>query len=198
MGKILIPIEANARLSFETLGAPADYQGDKKFRWAATFLIPADNPFKKVIDAEIRKVAEAKWGKKFEAILEDILVDKKACCWINGNKKDYNGYAGNFALTSYRYEADGRPLVIDNDQSPIYRADNTLHEGKAGRLFGGCYVRGEVEIYAQDNAKGKGIRCGLLQIQRVKKGDSFGGASQPVAGTLGAIADDEDDSDDLG
>jgi hypothetical protein len=197
MGKILIPLEANARLSFETLGAPKDYEGDKKFRWAATWLIPAENAFKKVIDAEIRKVAENKWGKKAEAILEDILTDRKATCWINGNKKDYAGYAGNFALTSYRYEADGRPLVLDNDASPLYNASNELNPGKAGRLFGGCFVRGEVEIYAQDNSKGKGIRCGLLQIQRVKKGDSFGGASQPVAGVLSAIADDEDDDADL-
>lgn len=198
--KLLIPIEANARLSFECLGAPEPYQNNpaNKPRYAATFLIPADNPFKKKIDEALMQVAEGAFGKTWKKVYDEILLDKKTCCFIDGNRKDYAGYEGNWALTAYRDAKDGRPLVIDNDGSPIYNNQNELNPGKAGRLFGGCYVRGEVEIWAQDNKMGKGLRAGLLQVQRVKKGDAFGGASAPTAGALAAIADDDEDDEDLG
>ena len=198
--KLLIPIEANARLSFECLGAPESYQNNpaNKPRWAATFLIPADNPFKKKVDEALMQAAEAAFGKTWKKIYDEILLDKKGCCWIDGNRKQYNGYEGMYALTAYRDAKDGRPLVIDNDGSPLYNSQNELNPGQAGRLYGGCYVRGEVEIWAQDNKTGKGLRAGLLQVQRVKKGDAFGGASAPTAGALAAIADDDEDDADLG
>lgn len=198
--KLFIPLEAQARLSFECLGAPESYQNNpaNKPRWSATFLIPADNAFKKEVDKVLQQVAEEKWGKKWKAIHDEIIIDKKGCCWIDGNRKQYNGYEGMFALTAYRDAKDGRPLVIDNNGSPIYNNMNELNPGMAGRLFGGCYVRGEVEIWAQENKNGNGIRAGLLQVQRVKRGDAFGGASAPTAGALAAIADDDGDEDDLG
>jgi hypothetical protein len=191
--KIFVPLEAQARLSFEALGEPEQYHGKGPFRWAATFLIPAGNPFKKVMDDALEQVAQDKWGKKWKKIYDEIILDKKGCCWIDGDRKDYNGYAGNWALTSYRQQKDGRPLVIDNDGSPIYNDRNELNPGKAGRLFGGCFVRGEVELWPQENDNGYGLRAGLLQVQRVKKGDAFGGASAPTAGSLGAVADDDED-----
>lgn len=198
--KLFVPLEAQARLSFECLGVPESYQNNpaNKPRWAATFLIPADNPFKKEVEKALQQAAEEKWGKKWQKIYDEIVIDKKGCCFIDGNRKDYNGYAGNWALTAYRDAKDGRPLVIDNDGSPLYNAQNELNPGKAGRLFGGCYVRGEVEIWAQENKNGNGLRAGLLQVQRVKRGDAFGGASAPTAGALAAIADDDEDEEDLG
>lgn len=195
--KIFVPLEAKARLSFETLGVPERYQNkpENKPRWGATFLVPYGNPFIATLDKVIEEVAQEKWPKKWRAILDEILLDKKGCCWIDGKRKNYNGYEGHWALTAYRDEKDGRPLVIDNDGSPFYNDRNELNPGKAGRLYGGCFVRGEVEIWAQENSNGVGIRAGLLQVQRVKKGDAFGGASAPVAGSLGQIADDDEDDD---
>lgn len=197
--KIFIPVEAQARLSFEILGEPKRYQDDPKNkpRWSATFLIPADNPFKKEMDLMLQKVAQEAWGKKWESFYKEVIIDKKGCCWIDGNRKSqYAGYEGSFALTAHRDAKDGRPHVLDNSGAPIYNAQNELNPGMAGRLFGGCYVRGEVEIWAQKDCQG--LRAGLLQIQRVKRGDAFGGASAPTAGALAAIADDDEDEDDLG
>jgi hypothetical protein len=201
--KIFVPLEANARLSFEELGEPSRYQNDpkNKARWAATFLVPYGNDFVKFMEEKLEQVAKEAFGKGWKAIYDEVLLDKKGCCWIDGKRKQYNGYEGHWALTAYRDEKDGRPLVLDNDGSPIFDAKNQLNPGKAGRLFGGCFVRGEVEIWAQDNKQGKGLRAGLLQVQRVKKGDAFGGASAPVAGSLGALADDDEDElvdEDLG
>ena len=191
--KILLGMQVPVRLSFDDLGEPKGYQDKPPLRWASTFLVPYGSPDVKAMEALIEEVAQDKWGKKYRAILDEILVDKKGCFWIDGKRKAYDGYEGHWAATAYRYEKDGRPLVLDNDASPIYKPDNSLYEGKGGRLFGGCYVRGEIEVWCQDNSNGKGIRATLLQVQRVKKGDSFGGSSQPVAGVLNAIADDEDE-----
>lgn len=192
--QILIP---EARLSFDVLGKPERYQNNpaNAARWAATFLIAYEAAVKAEIDKAIEEVAEEKWGKKAAGYLENILGDKKMSAWIDGKKKaEYDGYAGNFALTCYRYEDKGRPLVLDNDATPIYHKEtNELMPGKAGRLFAGCYVRGQVEVWAQENRHGKGIRATLLQVQRLRKGDAFGGGAQPEPGVFGAIDDDEDD-----
>lgn len=193
MGKQVIITEG--RLSFSALGEPEQYQGKGPFRWAATFLINPTNATKAAIDKAIEEVAEEKWAKKAKTYLPEILLDKKGCFWIDGDRKDYDGYAGNWAATAYRYEKDGRPFVLDNDTSPLYKPDGTFYEGKAGRLFDGCFVRGQIEIWAQDNDSGRGIRATLLQVQRLRKGDAFGGGSQPVAGVFDAIEDDEDDEE---
>lgn len=191
MGKqLIIPL---ARLSFETLGEPEGYQGKPPRRWGATFLVPADDPAKAMIDAAIVEVAKEKWGAKFAPILAEILLDKKGCAWIDGARKGYDGYEGMWAMSAYRYEDKGRPLVLDNDASPIYKPDNSLYEGKAGRLYGGCWVRAQVELWTQDNSNGKGIRASLLQLQRIKAGDSFGGGAAPQAGVFGEVADGIDD-----
>lgn len=202
--KIFIPLEAQARLSFEELGEPARYQDDPKNkpRWASTFLVPYGNPFVKKMEETLEQLAKASFGKNWKAIFDEVLLDKKGCCWIDGKRKSYNGYEGHWALTAYRDGKDGRPLVLDNDGSPMYDSKNQLNPGKAGRLFGGCFVRGEVELWPQlpEKGNGAGLRAGLLQVQRVKKGDAFGGASAPVAGSLGALADDDEDDleEDLG
>lgn len=195
MPKTLIIPEA--RLSFDDLGEPKRYQDNpaNAARWASTFLVAAAADVKKQIDDAYRELAEEKWGKKGAAILESLLGDKKASAWLDGKlKPEYDGYAGNFALTTYRYEDKGRPLVLDNDGTPIFHKEtNALLPGKAGRLFAGCYVRAQVELWLQENKHGKGVRATLMQVQRLRKGDSFGGGAQPEPGVFGAIEDDEDE-----
>jgi hypothetical protein len=193
--EILLP---EARLSFEVLGVPRSYQDkpDQPRRWGSTFLIPQGSELAAAVMKTITDVATAKWDKKAKLYLEDILADKKASCWVNGDKKEYDGYQGMMALTAYRYEEKGRPLVMDNDTSPIFKADGTLYEGKGGRLYSGCYVRAKVDIYAQDNKQGKGIRAELKVVQRLRNGDAFGGGTPPSADGFEAIEEGAD-ADDL-
>ena len=184
----------NVRCSFLTLGDPEYFGGQKtkdtdKRRWSATALVPIDSPYKAQIDKALKDAAMAQWPQKWQMHYENIVVDPKGCCWIDGKRKEYDGYQGHWALTAHRPEDKGRPLVFDTDKSPIYKANGEIYEGKAGRVYSGCFVNMQVEIWAQDNKAGKGLRATLLGIQRVRDGDAFGGGAAPNADDFGEIAD---------
>jgi hypothetical protein len=185
----------NVRLSFPTLGEPEQYQNKGPFRWSAAFLVPYNDPQKAAVDKLIRAIAIDKWGKKADNVLETVLTDPKGCCWMDGKRKDYEGYEGHFALSTHRPQDKGRPMVIDTDKSPIYMPDNTLYAGKAGRVYGGCYVNAQVEIWTQDNKQGKGVRATMLTIQRNRDGDSFGGGARPSADDFGEVEEGADAAD---
>ena len=187
---------SNVRCAFLVLGEPEDYQGNKQYRWSATGLIPYDSEALTKAREAMKTEAKVKWEKKWESIYENAIADPKACCMIDGKRKEYDGFAGHFALTAHRYQDKGRPLVLDTDKSPIYMPDNSVYAGKAGRIYSGMFVNMQVEIWAQDNKNGKAIRATLLGIQRVKDGDAFGGGTAPKADDFGEIADGAD-ADDL-
>lgn len=191
----------NVRCSFITLGEPEYYGGQKskptdKRRWSATALIPVDSPLRKQVDAAIEEVAKEKWEKKWQTVMENVRADPKACCFVDGKRKDYEGYAGHWALTAHRNEDKGRPLVFDSDKSPIYKPNNELYEGKAGRIYSGCYVNMQIEFWPQDNKNGKAVRATLLGIQRKADGDAFSGGVAPDESAFEEITEGGD-ADDL-
>lgn len=187
----------NVRGAFLTLGEPEQYQNAGPFRWSATGLIPYDSPVLEQIRDAMKQMAKEKWEKKWQGIYEACISDPKACCLVDGKRKpDYDGYQGHFALTAHRYQDKGRPLVLDTDRTPIYRADNSLYDGKAGRVYSGGFVNIQIELWAQDNKTGKGLRATLLGVQRVKDGDAFGGGAAPNADDFGEISEGAD-ADDL-
>jgi len=174
--KLMLPA---VRGSFLVLGKPEQYQGKGPFRWSATGLVPYNSAIDKKVRECLLAAAEEKWGAKGAKNYEIAMADKKACCYVDGKFKDYDGYEGHFALTAHRYQDKGRPLVKDNDTSPIYKPDDELYPGKAGRIYSGCFINLLVEFWAQDNSNGKGLRATLLGVQRVRDGDAFGGGSRP-------------------
>lgn len=184
----------DVRLSFPTLAVPEYYQGKKqrendKPRWSATALIPANDPQLKTIWKMMEEVAKAKWGAKYSAYWENMKGDSKLLCLQDGKKKAYEGYQGTWALTAHRTNDKARPLVLDSDRSPIYQANGELYPGKAGRVYGGCYVDMHVNFWAQDNANGKGMRADLLGVQRRRDGDAFSGGMTPDENVFGEITD---------
>lgn len=202
--KLYLP---DVRLSFPTLGEPEYFGGQKQKptdqrRWSATVLIPADSPLHKKVNETITAVAKTKWPDKWAKKLELIKSDPKGCCYQDGERKDYDGYQGMWALTAHRKESDGRPLVFDKRKHPIYHMKsgdghsvNDIVAGQEGVIYGGCYVNIEVEIWAlstQGQGGSQGIYAGLMGIQKCRDGDSFGGASRPDEGSFGALEDGAD------
>jgi hypothetical protein len=186
MTKIVI---RDARLSFPDLFEPVQYKNQGPFNYRATFLIPKASPMKKAVDAAIRQVASEKWGPKAEATLKTAIAGGKTC-FTDGDAKEYNGYADNWALVAIRSQDDGRPVVVDRSKHPIVASD--------GKIYSGCYVNGTVEIWAQDNSFGRAIRATLVNVQFVKDGESFGGASPADDSDLDDLGYEEDlDDDDL-
>lgn len=201
----------NARGSFLDIFEPVQYQGQGEFYWGGSLLVPADGagerntvavtgegkdwkPARQVIDAALREVARAKWEKKADAVLANVLPDRKACCFVDGNRMEYDGYSGNWALSFKRYVKDGRPMILDADKSPILQADGAPYPGKEGRIYSGCYLNATVELWAQDNKYGKGIRCQLVALQYAGPGDAFSGGARPSADDFDEIADGADAS----
>ncbi|SAL47141.1 hypothetical protein AWB74_02108 [Caballeronia arvi] len=172
----------SARLSFPDLFEAKQFEGAGPFSYRAAFLIEenapvmvksADGSWKKTTMAKvIASIAEEKWKTKAPAILKTLEGNPQKCCWYDGSVKDYDGYEGNFVLSASRNEDKGRPIVIDRDKSPLVAAD--------GKPYAGCYVNGTVELWAQDNKFGKGIRATLRGVQFVKDGDAFS-AGSPVS-----------------
>ena len=186
MARIII---RDARAAFPEVFEASQYQNQGPFQYRNTFLIEPTNPCKAEIDAAIKEVAKAKWGAKADAILPEILLDKKACCFIDGNRRAYNGFAGNWALTATRNQDAGRPAVVDRNKSPLSAQD--------GKIYSGAWVNGIVEIWAQDNSFGKAIRATLVTVQFVKDGESFGGAAPATAEGLDDLGFEDESDDDL-
>jgi hypothetical protein len=193
------------RCSFLTLGEPDYYGGEKakptdKRRWSATALVPANSELRKKVDEAVARCAKEKWPDKWKTILENqIMTDPKACCWVNGERKDYDGYQGMWALSAHRYEDKGRPLVFDKLKHPVYHTIsangyevNDVIVGKEGVIYSGCMINMHIELWAQQNANGKGVRATLLGVQKFGEGDSFGGGVRPDEGAFGAIEDGAD------
>lgn len=169
----------NVRLSFPVLFEAKEFKaGDGKPRYSSTFLVEPGSENDKAIRAAIRSEAEAKFGKKADAILKSFENNANKFCYLNGDLKEYDGYEGKFYLSSHRPATSGAPAVVDRDKTPL--------GSDSGKPYGGCYVNASVDIYAQAG-ENQGIRCGLVAVQFFADGDAF--ASAP------ATADDFDDLD---
>lgn len=190
---------SNVRCAFLVLGAPEEFKvGDGRPRWSATALVPYDSPLRAQVEAALKEVAKEKWEKKWEAYYEAIVADPKAVCWTDGKRKpDYDGFAGHFALAAHRGQDKGRPLVFNQAKFPIYKPDDTICDGMGGVLYSGCFVNMQVELWAQENSNGKGLRATLMGIQKVRDGDAFGGGAAPNGEDFGEIAVGADADDDL-
>lgn len=177
----------SGRLAFPNLWDPVQYMGSGPFRYEATILIPEESPDKGEVDAAIIRAAESKWGAKAKQQLAGILPNTQKCCWVDGALRSFTGAEGNWCLSAYRRQADGAPKLVDrNKEIDLKQSD--------GKIYAGAHVRAVVEFYAQDNAHGKGIRCGLIAVQFIKHGDSFGGTAPATLEDLDdvAYADDDD------
>jgi|WetSurMetagenome_2_1015567.scaffolds.fasta_scaffold15373_7 hypothetical protein len=160
----------DVRLSFPDIWTAVEYEkGDGKPRYNASYLITPGSENDKVIRAAIKQVAIEKYGKKADSLLAAFAGVAQKMCYLDGNLKDYDGYEDMMALTAHRKEKDGRPFVCDGSKNPLTESD--------GKPYAGCYVNATVDIYAQD-APNIGIRAGIVGLQFVRDGDSFGGTSK--------------------
>lgn len=171
----------NVRLSFADLFEAVQFDGKGDFYFGCQLLVPEGDPQKKLIDDAVAAVAKDKWGAKGAATLATLEGNPQKICWIDGKKREYEGYAGNWALSTKRNQSKGRPLVLDGQKNPIVAAD--------GKVYSGCYVNASVEFWAQDNGYGKGVRCTLLGVQFFRDGDAFTAGSPASPDDFEALAE---------
>jgi hypothetical protein len=181
----------NVRLSFPDLFKATQVQGEGAFSYRASFLFAPGSPTHKALTKAFEEVATEKFKNKAKDVLAAIKDRSRECAMYSGDTKSYDGYAGNIVLTSSRAEGKGMPLVLGGGaegKSPL--ADNERH-----KIYAGCYVNASVEVWAQDNKYGKGIRSTLRGVQFLRDGDSFGAGSATTVDEFDDIA--VEDNDDL-
>lgn len=176
----------NVRLAFPDLREAVQFQGTGPFSYKATFLVTPGSDADKAILAAIEKAGKNKWGEKAAAIVAQAKgAGSGKFCYVDGNTKAYDGFAGNMALSASRSKDDGAPKILDRDLSEL--------SVDSGKPYGGCFVNAKVQIWGQDNQYGKAIRATLVAVQFVKDGDSFGGSGPANESGMEALESEADD-----
>lgn len=167
----------DVRLAFADIWEAKPFDKDSTPKFGVTSLFEPGSETDKAVQEALRKVANDKWGKDAEKILKGMKDNAQKCCYVSGDTKaQYDGFEGNMSLSA---KSDTRPDVRDRDaKTPLIRDD--------GKPYAGCYAHVIVDLWAQDNQFGKGIRAKLLGIVFRADGDSFSG---------GTTATDEDFAD---
>lgn len=165
----------DVRLSFPVLFEAKAFDDKGKKEFSATFLIPKTSPQAAQIKAALIAVANDKWGAKGPETLKRLFEDDRLCLH-DGDKKDYDGYAGNFYV---RATNATRPLIINRDRSQIQAED--------GIIYSGCYVNAIVSLWAQDNKFGKRINANLRGVQFFKGGEAFSGGGTASVDEFAAV-----------
>lgn len=178
----------NVRMRFADIWnprPPKDGKGEAKF--GGTFLLDPKKDKEAIaeIRATIKKVAKEKWKEKGARILTTLEGDKQKFCWfeedmIDEDGEDVEGTEGMFYI---RTKSPVQPTIIDRDRTELTKRD--------GRPYQGCFVVAKIDIWAQDNVHGKGIRAQLQGVQYFRDGEAFGGGTK-------AKVEDFDDLSDLG
>lgn len=180
----------NVRLAFPALWEP-EAIGDGEPAYGARLILPPDHPDVAMLRKAIDDVAKAKWpgvnnkgDPKWKAILEIARKDENVCLsekdYCNKEGDVYDGFEGNFNVAT---RSQVQPLIIDRDRTELTKRD--------GRPYSGSFIVAKVELWAQDNSYGRGIRAQLTGVQFYKDGDAFAGGTK-------ASADDFDDLSDMG
>lgn len=179
----------DVRGAFLTLFEAKTVNGEGEPAYSGSFLIdPATAAGKKLIaeiEANCEKVAKEKWGAKAEAALTAMRKNDKLAIHDGDGKAEYDGFPGMMYVST---RSKVRPLVIDRDRTPLTATD--------GRVYSGCYVNAQIELWAQDNSYGKRINAQLKGVQFVRDGDAFGGGGTPAnADDFGDLSVDGDEND---
>lgn len=175
----------NVRLAFPELYVAKQYKGEGEPKYSATFLIEPGSQNDINIQKAIAEVAAAQWGDKTAQVMKSIEGQPMKFAYLAGDLKAYDGFEGMKALSAKRKETDGVVLVLDRDMTTLTK--------ESGRPYGGCYVNARVQMWAQKNEWGNGMRATLVVVQFLNDGDSFGGAPQATAVGFEAVEDEAAD-----
>ena len=169
----------NVRLSFPAIWKKAVFDG-KETKYEATFLLHKDDQADQI--AALEKLVDDFATETFGA--GKVPKSLKRTCLIDGDDKDYDGYANHMA---FKGGSTKRLTIIDRDKTALVEED--------GKPYAGCYVNALISLWYSDHPKGgKQILGNLRGIQFVKDGESFGADGSASVDEF----DELEDEDDLG
>lgn len=164
MARLLV---RDARLAFPVLWTPRAIQEGGEKAFSCSLLLPRSHPQLEEIRGMMKSAAVEKWGAKADSIYKALLAADKLALHNGDSKSDYDGFEGNWFISC---RSKVRPSVFDGQKNPITEAD--------GVIYGGCYVNGSVEFWAQENQYGKRINAQICGVQFKRRGDAFAGGAK--------------------
>lgn len=182
----------NVCISFPTLASPEAFGGDEA-AYSAKFSIDPKSENAKIIDAAIAAAAEEKWEGKANTVLKSFGDDSKKICYLKKpyqNQKTgevYDGFEGMYSLSARNKK--NRPTIVDR-----FGREVTDAAAIKSMIYSGCHVHATIEIWAQDNTFGRGIRATLTGVMFAKDGKAFGGSAPATANDFADLAQSEDEA----
>lgn len=162
----------DVRLAFtKNLFVPGSYQdqADKPKKFKAKFLIPKDHPQIQEVKDEIMRLATEEWKDKAQSVLVSIRDNPMKFAFSDGDKKDYEGFAGNFCISAANAT---KPLYLR--ANPGTKERPNLITAESGELYSGCRVVAHVSFWTF-NKSGAQMNCNLLGVQFYAPGEAFSG-----------------------
>ena len=170
MSKVWTP---TFRVAFPNIDQPRAY-GDSQPKYSVTMLfdleeIKKDPEQQKRWDDMVAAV-DAAALKKFGSI--PAVFRKPFKKGDDSRNKEtgasYNGFEG---MVVFNAASTTKPGLVDQERNPILDPDE---------FKGGYYAHATINIYGwQHPQSGKGVSCGLQNIQLVREGEPFGGRQNP-------------------
>lgn len=176
--------EVWARAAFVRLAEPKPFDGKGEPRWETTFLLdPTDKRGLESIARTVKFAAELaqKGGAVIPLALRRIAhqfipgqpapdaklpEDGIEICFEHGDTKDalgYVGYKGMFVIPSHN---TFKPSVVNREGKAVLPGEEQFP-------YSGCYVRGKIQLWWQDNSYGKAVRNNLRGVQFARPGEAF-------------------------
>jgi len=161
-------VTPEGRISFPHIFSPKERDGQAS-KYECALIIDKSNAadlisrYKRAVDALIAEKwpDESKRPKKYKQPLKD--GDKAEDSGGNLLKEKYASYEGAYILTA---RGVNKPGIVDASGQPIIDPEE---------VYGGCYGRISVDLYAYHHSTGgPGIGCGLNHVLKTKDGDRFG------------------------
>lgn len=154
------------RVSYPSLFEAKDYKNDGNFKFSVTMLFDKESTDLSEIKKAFKQVCDAKWGegnrpKKFWNPVRDA----------DAESIDKDGYAGHIFIKASRKADFGAPGVVDEKRRPIIDAKD---------VYGGCYGRAFVDVYAYGDKNDGGVGFGLVHFQKWGEGQPFAQNSDPT------------------
>lgn len=136
------------------------------------------------------KAAE-KWLKRESGLEGNISKD---CAIKDGDERDTEdeNYEHKIWIRAKSYK---QPRILTDLGEETRDGEEDLEgndlEGKVP--YGGCFANVSIELWGQNNDKGKGLRCNWLGVKFVEDGEAFGGGGSSERANDDDLDDDDED-----
>lgn len=156
-------VTGEVRLSYAHIWEPSAIEGNEP-KYSVSVIVSKNDKetlraIKEAVE-EAKEIGKGKWNGKIPPVLKTPLRDGDV------ERPDDEAYAGCYFFNA---SSKNKPGIVDENVQPIL---------DQSEVYSGCYARVSVNFYAYNANGNKGVAAGLGNIQKIKDGDSLGGATR--------------------